>query len=399
MYGDHKTYLGKSIDGGATWQRINSEEFTGFAHKIRQDLVNKDLLFLGTEMGLFASIDGGASWFRMKNRIPEYAMVRDIQIEPRTNDLILATHGRGIIVVNDITPMRALTNDVVNTDVHLFTPKSTALTTGRFGAGGFPSNGGWDAGNPSSIQPIQYYLKDRVSTGDVAIDIYDATGKLVQTLPATRRKGINKVYWNLRMTPPKTAQGGTKIDGSGFLAPQVLPGTYTAKLKIGDKEYSTPIVLTHDTSNHAFTLEDRQLQYTTAMELYKLHEELYTVVEKINAEQRMIKNSTVLDAKGKALLKEYNDKLEALRNTLLASKQTSIFADERKLREQISEVYGSVAGQEARPTNLQVQRVSGLRDEVVKAQMSYTELENQYGAKAKAAMEKKGSSNTRSSGG
>src|SRR5690606_29972189 len=215
------------------------------------------------------------SWFRMKNKIPEYSLVRDIQIHPKTHDLVLGTHGRGIIVVNDITPMRALTKEVQEKDVYLFTAQPAPLTNGRFGGGGFPANGGWNAGNPASIQPIQYYLKDRVSSGEVKIDILDAEGKLVQTLPATRRKGINKVYWNLRMTPPKTAQGGTKIDGAAFFAPMVRPGTYTAKLKVGDKEYTTPIVMQHDTSNHAFTLADRELQYKTAMELYRLHEQLY----------------------------------------------------------------------------------------------------------------------------
>src|ERR1035437_3676194 len=90
-YGDFQTYLGKSSDMGKTWTRITSKEFTGFAHKIKEDLINKNLLFLGTEMGLFATLDGGNIWFRMKNKIPDYALVRDIQINPVTNDLILAS--------------------------------------------------------------------------------------------------------------------------------------------------------------------------------------------------------------------------------------------------------------------------------------------------------------------
>src|SRR5678815_2540497 len=119
MYGDHKTYLGRSTDMGKTWKLITSTEFAGFAHKIKEDLVNKDLLFLGTEMGLFATVDGGANWFRMKNHIPEYALVRDIQIHPATNDLILATHGRGIIIIDDIRPMRTLTKDIIDKEVFL----------------------------------------------------------------------------------------------------------------------------------------------------------------------------------------------------------------------------------------------------------------------------------------
>jgi len=384
MYGDMRTYLARSDDGGATWVLISSEEFTGFAHKIREDLQNSQLLFLGTEMGLFASIDGGNSWFRMKSKMPEYAMIRDIQIEPKTSDLVLASHGRGIIVINNITPMRELTKEVQDKDVMLFSASPMPLSNGKFGAGGFPSNGGWNAGNPPSIEPIQYYLKNRVNSGDVKIDILDKDGKIVQTVPGTNRKGVNKVYWNQRMNPPKTAQGGTKLDGSGFLAPMVLPGNYTARLRIGDKEYSTNLQMVHDTSNHGFSPADRELQYKTAMELYRLHEDLYAVVEKINADQKLMKAATTQDPKAKAIIKEYNDKLEALRITLLASTQTSIFADERKLREQISEVYGIVAGQEARPTNLQIAGTARLKGEVQKASASYTTLEAKYGLKARA---------------
>jgi photosystem II stability/assembly factor-like uncharacterized protein len=145
MYGDHKTYLGKSTDMGKTWKLISSDEFTGFAHKIKEDLVNKDLLFLGTEMGLFATVDGGANWFRMKNNMPEKALVRDIQIHPTTHDLVLATHGRGVIIIDDITPMRTLTKDIAAKDFHFIPTPAITLTNGRFGDGGFPSTGGYVA--------------------------------------------------------------------------------------------------------------------------------------------------------------------------------------------------------------------------------------------------------------
>jgi photosystem II stability/assembly factor-like uncharacterized protein len=192
MYGDHKTYLGRSTDMGKTWKLITSTEFTGFAHKIKEDLVNKDLLFLGTEMGLFATVDGGANWFRMKNHIPEYALVRDILIHPATNDLILATHGRGVIIVDDITPMRILTKDIVDKDVYLIPNTPIELTAGKFGDGGFPSTGGWVAPNPFSIPPIQYYLKDRITNADVKVEIYDKDNNLVQSIPGSKRKGSTK---------------------------------------------------------------------------------------------------------------------------------------------------------------------------------------------------------------
>ncbi|HEX2607261.1 MAG TPA: hypothetical protein VHK91_07775, partial [Flavisolibacter sp.] len=238
MYGDHKTYIARSADMGKTWKLFGSKEFTGFAHKIKEDPKNKDLLFAGTERGLYATVDGGSNWFRMKNHIPDYAMVRDIQIHPQTNDLIIATHGRGIMIVDDITPMRSLTRQIIDQDVYLFDTQPIVLTTGKFGDGGFPGTGGWVAPNTPSIPPIQYYLKERVSVGDVTLGIYDPSGKLIKELPGTIRKGVNKITWDLKMKPPRVAGGGTKLDYSAFVAPMVMPGDYTVKMKVGDKEFS-----------------------------------------------------------------------------------------------------------------------------------------------------------------
>jgi photosystem II stability/assembly factor-like uncharacterized protein len=389
MYGDHKTYLAKSTDAGKTWTRLNSDDFRGFAHKIREDIKNKELLFLGTEMGLFSTVDGGTSWFLMKNNIPEYALVRDIQIQSETNDLVLGTHGRGIIIVDDITPMRELSTTIANNDVYIFPNKPLAVSMGKYGNGGFPSTGGWYAENPASIQPIQYYLKDRVSSGDVKLEIYDGNGKLVQSMPGSKRKGLNKVYWNLRYTPPKVAKGGAKVDYSGFAAPQVLPGDYKVKIKIGDKEYNSDLRLVHNSENKLFSEEDRNLQHQTAMQLYNLHEELYTLVEKINEDQKLVKgsDSTLKTNKGKKLVSEYNTKLEELRSTLLGTKQKSIFADEEKLREQISDVYSAVCYQEARPTNLQIERVTGLQEEVKKAEKAYEAIIAKYAIQVKETLE------------
>ncbi len=392
MYGDHQTYLGYSTDMGRTWKLISSPEFTGFAHIIRQDLVNKDLLFLGTEMGLFATLDGGKNWFRMKNRIPEYALVRDIQIHPRTHDLIIATHGRGILIVDDISPIRNLKKDAVEKDVVLFPNTPITLTMGQFGNGGFPSTGGWVAGNPPSVPPIRYYLKDRVNSGEVKIEIFDATGKLVQSIPGSKRKGVNMVMWNLSMKPPKIASGGAKIDFAGFLAPMVMPGEYTIKLKVADSVYTSKVKLVHDPLDKNFTLEDRKKQHKAAMGLYQLHERLALVVDTINDRQKLIKDNLtkVTDSTLKRSMVAYNEELEKLRSELLATKQKSVFADEKKLREDITEVYAGVTGQEAAPSNLQLQRTVTLQAEVKKKEEAAKMVIKKYDDGVKAGLKKEG---------
>ena len=390
MYGDHNTYVAKTTDMGKTWMAFSSKEFTGYAHKLKEDLINKDLLFLGTEMGLFGTVDGGTNWFRMKNNIPEYALVRDIQIDQRTNDLILATHGRGIIIVDDISPIRNLTKDILDKDVYIFDQKPVSLTNGMFGFIGRPSVSGWVGENRPSIPPIQYFLKDRVSSGEVTVEIYDADNKLIQSIPGSKRKGINKVYWNLRMKPPKVASGGSKMDNSGFFAPMVLPGNYTIKLKVAGKEYTSPVKLVHDASHKDFTIADRNQQYKTAMDLYRLHEKLAKLIDDINTKQKMLKGGidSSNNKKTKSLLQEYNGKLENLRSELLATKQTSIFADEERLREKISNVYTAVALQEAAPSNLQIESVTLLQKEVNKAEEANETLTKNYYEKAKEAIDR-----------
>jgi hypothetical protein len=377
---------------GATWQLISSNEFTGFAHKIKEDPLNKDLLFLGTEMGLFASLDGGNNWFRMKNKIPEYALVRDIQIHPKTHDLIVATHGRGIYIVDDITPIRNLKKETAEKDVVLFPPAPITLTMGQFGGGGFPSTGGWVAPNPPSIPPIKYYLKDRVSKGDVKMEIYDAAGKLVQSIPGGKRKGINMVEWNLSMKPPKVATGGTKLDFSAFLAPMVLPGDYTIQLKVGDSVYTSKVKLVHDAGNKDFTLDDRKLQHKVALDLYKQHEQLAALVDSISVKQKLIKETIgkVQDSSLARSMRAYNGELEQLRSELLATKQKSIFADEKKLREEITETYSAVTGQEAAPSNLTIQRTEVLKQEVKKKEETGRQVMVKYDKTVMEGLKKEG---------
>ncbi len=384
MYGDHKTYVGKSADMGKTWTKFVSEEFNSFAHKIKEDHVNKDLLFLGTEMGLYATLDGGKKWFRMKNNIPWKAMVRDIQIHPTTNDLIIGTHGRGILIVDNITAMRNMTSDMASKEVYIFENKPINLTMGKYQTVGTQSEG-WAAGNTPQTAPIKYYFRDRLNVGDVKIEVYDKQGNLLQSIPGTKRKGINIVYWNMRTTPPKVASGGSKPDFSGFTAPMVLPGEYTVKVKVGEKVYESKMELKAE-EKPDYTLADRQSQYATAMKLYKMHEQLAAVAEEVSNKQKNLKGivDKIQNPKSKKLVQQYVDSLESLRGTLMATKQTSAFADEERIREGITNLYTSICYQEVKPSNLQEERVKGLQEEVTKAEAKSKLLNKQFEEKVKA---------------
>ncbi len=380
MYGDNTSYIAKSEDLGKTWTLLKGgEALEGYAHKIKEDPSNKELLFLGTERGLFASINGGKEWFRMKNNVPWYGLVRDIEIHPATHDLVLATHGRGIIVVDDIRPIRNLTQENAAQPVVLFAMEPMELTSGQFGGSGFPGGGGWNGGNPPSIPAIQYYLKDRVMSGEVKVDILDKDGNLVQTIPGTKRKGINRVYWNQRMKPPKTAEGGVKMDFAAFTAPMVLPGNYTIKLMVSGKEYTQPLVLKHD-DRSGMSLAERQAQYDASMKLYGMQESLAGFIDTINKTQTALKAGLEKsqNKKTKQMAQEYLDKSEALRAQLLATKNKSIFADEKRYKEELSELYAAIAGNEQAPSNLQMQRIDESAKQMVAFQNEWSKLQAKY---------------------
>jgi len=362
MYGDFKTYVAKSSDLGKTWKRLNSAEFTGFAHKIKEDLLNKDLLFLGTEMGLFCSLDGGENWFRMKNNIPEYALVRDLQIHPKTHDLIVGTHGRGIFVLDDIRAMRGLTKEIWEKDFYLFPVEDLVLNNGKLGWGGPEVSGGWGTGNPPSVPSINYYLKQRLNSGKIVVEIYDDSNALIQSIPGTIRKGLNKVYWNLRSMPPKVAAGSTKMDGAGFTAPMVLPGKYKVKIKVKDTEYEGVVNCVHDNDNKDLSMEDRKLVYQKAMELKNLYVEVNNSIDSINGFQEKLKADTVAFNKNKEA-KGFYDDLQKVKAELMATKKKSIFADEERLREKISKLYGSFCYMESKPNSTQLESIDDLVSE------------------------------------
>ncbi len=362
MYGDHHTYLAKSTDLGRTWKRIMHSEFSAYAHKITEDPVNKDLLFLGTENGLFATLDGCEHWFRMKNNIPDYAMVRDVRIHPKTHDVVIATHGRGIFILDDVRLIRDLNKEIREKDVHLFPVADITLNKGKFGWGGPQVSGDWHAWNPADHPTINYYLKKRLNSGKVTAEIYNEKGELVQSIPGTIRKGINKIRWNLRSTPPKVSAGSTKPDGAGFTAPMVMPGTYKLKLKVKDQVLTGDIRCVHDTANKDYDPESRKMVFEKSMELQKLYNKVNAAIDTISEYDKMLLSDSVAYRKNKNAVAFHNDLLK-IKSEFVAFKKVSIFADEEKLREKVSKLYSSFCEMESKPNLTQLESINDLQKE------------------------------------
>jgi len=241
---DLKPYVFVTHDFGKTFQSIsNNLPASGNVQVIREDPKNRNLLYVGTEFGLFASLDAGKTW---KKFMTNYPTVRtdDILVHPRDNDLIVATHGRSVWIADDISPLQQMTPEVMAQDAFLFTirPAIAYLNDQQHGqqVGGQKVFVGENAPRGTSID---YYLKG-AATGDVKISIADATGKVVRTLDGTKHAGINRVLWNLAPNPSGAAPAGG--GGRGGQLPSVEPGTYIVTLSVGGKTMVKPVSVLED---------------------------------------------------------------------------------------------------------------------------------------------------------
>jgi hypothetical protein len=312
------------------------------------------------------SVDGGDNWAQMNAKIPNCA-VRDIQIDKKTNDLVLATHGRGVLVVDDISPLRQLTPDVLNAELTILSTRPTPVTNGHWG-GAFPSAGGFVGQNSSESAQIIYYLKDRVTSGDLKVEIFDKDGKSLGPVPATKRKGINKINWSMRTKPPRTAKG-VRLDYAGFYGMLAEPGTYTVRITKGDKTFSGNLALVKDPITQ-HTDADIAEQRKAARQLFEMTEELayfnQQVLNQIDNSKAML--ATVTNASLKKSLQAYSGKLEKIRKELIATKEGQSITGEERIREKLSQLYAQVVSYDGRPTDSQLQNMEGLQADIKKQQ-------------------------------
>ncbi len=372
MTGDMKTYAMRTTDYGKTWQPLATPDVKGYAHVLKEDLVNRELLFLGTELGLFVSLDGGKQWGQFTGRLPNVA-VRDIAIHPRDLDLILATHGRGVYIVDDLTPLRKLTSETLNAEVAFLESRPAVLTIPAFDFR-FEGDGDYEGRSPGDAAYITYYLKKRHMFGDLKLEIYDSKGALLSTVPGTKRRGINRVAWPMAEKAPKVPAAATIAGGPGaFSGPRVPEGVYTVKMIKGKDTFSSQVKLVLD-PRMKYTAEDRSLKHETVRKLYDLLGRLTYVVEAIVDTRDQLRARAEGLPAGDALRKRLEataDAFEKQRAAIVSTKQGEGISGEEKLREELVSLYGAVNFYEGRPTASQVQRMAVLAKQLDAAGAQY----------------------------
>ncbi|HJT67430.1 MAG TPA: hypothetical protein VJ749_13300 [Pyrinomonadaceae bacterium] len=267
--GDYEPHLYRTLNAGKSWTEITRGLPAGiYVQTVKEDPDRRGLLFTGTERSVFVSFDNGDRWQSLQLNLPPASM-RDLEIQG--DDLIVATHGRGFWIIDNITPLRQFSE--VSSDAFLFRPaEAILLTPGSDNGTPMPRDEPL-AENPPFGAAIDYYLKKDAS-GPVKIEILDPAGDVVRqyssedkptpvnletlNIPAywvrqpetlSTAAGMHRWIWDLRPTPPARPAGAGGGGGGGFFgrgAALVLPGTYTVRLTVGGKTFIQPLVVKMD---------------------------------------------------------------------------------------------------------------------------------------------------------
>jgi photosystem II stability/assembly factor-like uncharacterized protein len=364
--GDMEPWVYKTTDYGKSWTRVVGpwHGVRGYAHVIKEDPQKPSLLYLGTELGLWITVDGGTHWAEFKGgRFPAVA-VRDIAVQAREGDLVVATHGRGIWVIDDLTPLRAMTPQTLASDA-VFLPGRP--TQQRMQAGG-----GWADGdavfigeNPPAGALVSFYQRTRHVFGPLKLEVLDANGHVIDTFSPPKRRGINRVTWSMQVKPPRVPRAAQVAFGSSQ-GPRVLPGKYTLRLTKGASKIESTITVGLD-HRAPWSEADRRAHLDESMKAHALFGRMSDVVDRIDATR----------ASAEARLEKLGEKdataiplralvhgLDEAKKKIVATKEGGAITGEERIRENLDHVYSALVGWEGRPAKYQVEGVAALAREL-----------------------------------
>ncbi|MFH0759488.1 MAG: glycosyl hydrolase [Bacteroidota bacterium] len=366
---DITPYVFKTADYGVTWKSLAIEGISSYCYKILEDPVNPDLLFLGTEFGLFISLDGGEQWAQFKNDLPNVS-VMDMVIHPRENDLVLGTHGRGIYIIDDISLFRQLTEEVLASDF-VFLDQRAPVPMVVAGPDWPGRDDEFSGANPGSAIPVTFYMKKKDLFGNMTMEVFDMQDNLLTELPLVTRTGINQVYWVPTQKPPRAPlsdampfQMQIALMGGGMSYPA---GDYKVKVTKGEEVFEKVITI-YNNPDEPYTAEDRQVKRELLQKVYDLLEELAYLDRRVNDVRKGLEGLNEqqgISASVKKKAAALSVSLDDVRERLLVTDYGDLRGDAR-LRENVGFLYGTIAFYGGKPTQVQMDQTIFL-DKRVKA--------------------------------
>lgn len=367
-FNDFTPHIFKSTDYGETWTRlVNGIDAEAHVRVVREDPARKDLLYAGTELGLYISFDGGVKWSKFQRNLP-IVPITDLMVHH--NDLIVATQGRAFWILDDVTPLHQLA-DAASADFFVYEPRP-AVRDNAFRTAS-PTLGT----NPYPGISMFYYIKEDVDTLDLTIEIVDAQGNSVRTFATDaderqnkikKKSGMNRFNWNLTKSNFKGVDG--VFVGLGAGGHRVAPGNYTANITFGDQTVSKSLEVKPDPRWEA-TTADYAEQQRLLTKLRGLIDDLQEAANDLRSMRSQVKDlkSRVskedfeeIHTNAGELIKEMNN----LEDQMVQPKQKT-FQDvinfPNKLEVALLHIYGTIDGEEPPVTNGQKQRVNDVEKE------------------------------------
>jgi photosystem II stability/assembly factor-like uncharacterized protein len=368
---DFKPYIYQTKDFGQSWQQISNDQLPTFVRNIQEDAKNPNLLFAGTEMGLYITLDAGKTWSRFEGNMPPVA-VHYIELDERSNSLVMATHGRGIIIIDDISPIREIKPEILSSTLHFFETKPFVISEkSSFGSTSLENQFVGD--NPSRNAQISYFLPKRHTFGKMSAEVLDLNGNVLTTLTAGKQKGINTIEWGYNQKAPKVAVGKT-IAAQGLFAPRVAAGKYTIRITKGNESFTKEIEVKNDPES-TYTEAERAQQRKVTFELFDFTQQLAYLVYKIDqwdgAVEQFKKQNSAPNKKVDAL----NTKLDNLRSELVVTKGDNyVGAGEPQLREKLADLYSTVGSAFGPPSYSQLENQKMLVQKYTQAEKKFNDI-------------------------
>jgi len=399
-FDDFRPFVFRTNDYGESWQLLtsgaNGIPEDHFVRVVREDPDRRGLLYAGTEFGLFMSFDDGANWQPLQQNLP-VTPVTDIAVTQQ--DLVVATQGRSFWILDDLTPLHQLSDELVNSQMRLLEPRAAY----RFGGGSSFGGGGAAGQNPPSGPVIHYWFGEQPE-GEVTLEILDLEGNVLRTLssekeepqapspwrrfmtgPTTSRKltaakGLNHYVWNLRLTDAELIDDAV-LWGSAR-GPKVPPGSYQARLTVGDSNATQSFAVLGD-PRLATSAEDYDQQFELSKQVWQaltdshrtlktardVRQQVTTLAERLQAMEP--------DEALEASAKQCQEALEAVENKIYQTRAESsqdVLNFPPKLDNQLLGLLGIVNSGNAAPTAGSVERYQDLRAELDAVQAELQEV-------------------------
>ena len=325
---------------------------------------------------LFRSVDAGRSWAEFKESNFPAVAVRDLQIHPRDGDLIIATHGRGIWIIDDLTPLRAFSQQALAQEAAFLPWRATQQR--------ISGQGGWAEGdatftgqNPATGAVISYYQRTRHLFGPIKLEVLDAQGNVVDTIPASKRRGINRVSWTMQVKPPRVPRAATVAFG-GSQGPRVVPGTYTVRLTKGSQVYQTRLDIGLD-RRAPWTLADRRQHFEASMKAHALFGEMSDLVDGIDSAAAAVAQKAKAQPQD-ARLPALSSKVDAMKKKIVATKEGGAITGEERIREHTDHLYSALLSWEGKPARYLLERTEALRRELADVRAEFDAVQPQIQA-------------------